>query len=78
MPNQPDIDNVQRSVRVQRTLDKKVLKQFRTDSSMTVKDAYILALMFATRKTELTADEYRQIADEKEQARKGARKVVRK
>lgn len=78
MPNQPDIDNVQRSVRVQRTLDKKVLKQFRTDPSMTVKDAYILALMFATRKTELTADEYRQIADEKEQARKGARKVVQK
>ena len=70
MSNMPDVKNVQRSLRVQRELDAKVLKRFRTDEKMAVKDAYILALMFATRKVALTADEYRRIADETENARK--------
>lgn len=76
MANQPKPENVQRALRVQRELDAKVLKRFRTDEDMTVKDAYIFALMFATRKVKLTADEYRQIAKDTEKARKG-RKVVR-
>ena len=76
MANQPKAENVQRALRVQRELDAKVLKKFRTDDSMTVKDAYIFALMFATRKVELTADEYRKIAEDTEKARK-SRKAVR-
>lgn len=66
MSNQPKAENVQRALRVQRELDAKVLKRFRADESMTVKDAYIFALMYATRNVELTADEYRKIAEETE------------
>ena len=75
MANQPNAKNVQRALRVQRELDAKVLKRFRTDESMTIKDAYIFALMFATRKVELTAEEYRKIAEdtEKAKARKGGK-----
>ena len=69
MANQPDAKNVQRAIRVQRELDAKVLKRFRADEDMPVKDAYILALQFATRKVELTAEEYRKIADETEKAK---------
>jgi len=69
MSNQPKPENVQRSVRVQRELDAKVLKKFRTDKDMTVKDAYILALMYATRKVKLTAEEYRKIADDTQAAK---------
>lgn len=76
MANQPKAENVQRALRVQRELDAKVLKKFRADEKMTVKDAYIFALMFATRKDELTADEYRKIAEDTEKARK-SRKAVR-
>ena len=39
MANQPSIDNVQRGLRVQRELDAKILKKFRVDDSMTIKDA---------------------------------------
>lgn len=74
MSNQPKPDNVQRSLRVQRELDAKVLKKFRTDDSMTVKDAFILALMYATRKVKLTAEEYRKIADDTQAAKRKARK----
>jgi len=74
MSNQPKPDNVQRSLRVQRELDAKVLKKFRADDSMTVKDAYILALMYATRKVKLTAEEYRKIADDTQAAKRKARK----
>ena len=70
MANQPNPENVQRAIRVQRELDAKVLKRFRADGD-TVKDAYILALMFATRKVELTPEEYHEIAEETEKARKG-------
>ena len=69
MSNMPDVNNVQRSVRVQRELDAKVLKRFRTDPAMSVKDAYILALQFATRKVELSAEDHRKIAEEIEAAR---------
>ena len=72
MANQPNAKNVQRALRVQRELDAKVLKRFRAEGD-TVKDAYIFALMFATRKVELTAEEYRKIAAEKEKARKGGK-----
>ena len=74
MSNQPKPDNVQRSLRVQRELDAKVLKKFRTDDSMTVKDAFILALMYATRNVKLTAEEYRKIADDTQAAKRKARK----
>ena len=74
MSNQPNAKNVQRALRVQRELDAKVLKRFRADESMTVKDAYILALQFATRKVSLTADEYRKIADETEKAKERIKK----
>ncbi len=74
MANQPKAENVQRALRVQRELDAKVLKRFRTDDSMTVKDAYILALMYATRKVELTAEEYRKIAAATEEAKRKIKK----
>lgn len=73
MSNQPKAENVQRALRVQRELDAKVLKRFRADESMTVKDAYIFALMYATRNVELTADEYRKIAEDTEAAKRKAR-----
>lgn len=73
MSNSPAPKNVQRALRVQRDLDAKVIKRFRQDESMTVKDAYILALQYATRDVQLTADEYRKIAEDIEQARKSGR-----
>lgn len=74
MSNQPKAENVQRALRVQRELDAKVLKRFRADDTMTVKDAYILALMYATRNVKLTAEEYRKIAADTEVARKRIKK----
>ena len=74
MANQPKAENVQRALRVQRELDAKVLKRFRADDSMTVKDAYIFALMYATRKVELTAEEYRKIAEDTEAAKRRNKK----
>ena len=74
MSNQPKPENVQRALRVQRELDAKVLKRFRADESMTVKDAYIFALMFATRNVELTAGEYRKIAEDTEAAKRKVKK----
>ena len=73
MSNQPKAENVQRALRVQRELDAKILKRFRADETMTVKDAYIFALMFATRNVELTAEEYRKIARDTEAAKRKAR-----
>ena len=75
MANQPKAENVQRALRVQRELDAKVLKRFRADEKMTVKDAYIFALMFATRKVELTPEEYRQIAADTEAAKAKNRRL---
>ena len=74
MANQPKAENVQRALRVQRELDAKVLKRFRADESMTVKDAYIFALMYATRKVELTPEEYRKIAADTEAAKRRIKK----
>jgi len=74
MANQPKAENVQRALRVQRELDAKVLKRFRADDSMTVKDAYIFALMYATRTVELTAEEYRRIAADTEAAKRRIKK----
>lgn len=76
MSNQPKASNVQRALRVQRELDAKVLKRFRADKSMTVKDAYVFALMYATRNVKLTAEEYRKIADDTEAAKRKIRKAV--
>ena len=78
MPNQPSAKNVQRGLRVQRPLDAKVIKKFRTDENMTIKDAYILALMYATRNIELTSDEYQRIAEETKKAerRTGSRRAL--
>lgn len=59
--NQPDAKNVQRSIRVPRKLDAKVLKAFRGSPSMKVKDVYILALTYATRDVELTLEEEEQV-----------------
>ena len=64
---------MQRAIRVDRELDAKVLKRFKVDEEMTVKDAYILALQFATRKVELTAEEHEKIAEAKRAAKKGAK-----
>ena len=69
MANQPDPSKIQRALRVQRELDAKVLKRFRADESMSVKDAYILALQFSTHNVELSAEEYRKIADAVEAAK---------
>ncbi len=76
MSNMPSVKNIQRALRVQRDLDAKVSKRFRQDESMTVKDAYILALQYATRDVQLTPDEYRKIAEDIEKAknRKGGRR----
>lgn len=73
MANRPSPENVQRAIRVDRELDAKVLKRFRVDEDMTVKDAYILALQFATRKVELTPEEHERIAADKRAAKKGAK-----
>ena len=73
MANQPKAENVQRALRVQRELDAKVLKRFRDDDKMTVKDAYVFALMFATRNVALSAEDYRRIAGETEAARRKIR-----
>ena len=70
MSNRPDVNNVQRSIRVPRDLDAKILKRFRVDEDMAVKDAYILALQYATRNVELSAEDYRRIADDTERARR--------
>lgn len=76
MANQPSINNVQRALRVDRELDAKILRKFRVDDSLTVKDAYILALMFAAKDVTLTAEDNERIADEKRAAsckKKGAK-----
>lgn len=73
MANRPSPENVQRAIRVERELDAKVLKRFRVDDDMTVKDAYILALQFATRKVELDPEDLERIAAEKRAAKKGAK-----
>lgn len=69
MANQPSIDNVQRGIRVDRELDAKILKRFRYDESTTIKDAYILALQFATRGIELSAEDNEKIAADKRAAK---------
>lgn len=63
MANQPDIKKVQRAIRVPRELDAKVQKRFRMEQ-MSVKDAYILALTFATKDVTLTHADYKRIQDE--------------
>lgn len=70
MSNMPDVNNIQRAIRVNREIDAKVLRKFRLDEHMTVKDAYILALQYATRDIELTAEDYEKIAEAKRQARR--------
>lgn len=69
MSNSPSPTNVQRALRVQRELDAKVTKRFRQDESMTVKDAYVLALQYATRDVQLTAAERHQVARDVERAK---------
>lgn len=73
MANRPSPENVQRAIRVDRELDAKVLKRFKVDEDMTVKDAYILALQFATRKVELDPEDLEKIAADKRAARKGTK-----
>lgn len=73
MANRPSPKNVQRAIRVDRELDAKVLKRFRVDEGMTIKDAYILALQFATRKVELSPEDLERIAADKRAAMKGAK-----
>lgn len=73
MANQPNPGNVQRALRVQRELDAKVIKKFRADDDMTVKDTYILALQYATRKVELTAEDFKKIAEETAKAKNKAK-----
>lgn len=75
MANQPDKKNIQRGLRVDRELDAKVLKKFRTDDRMTVKDAYINALLFATMKVVLTAEDHERIAAEIRAAKNGKKNV---
>ena len=69
MPNSPDINNVQRGLRIDRELDAKVLKKFKLDDDMTVKDVYILALQYATKDVELDEEDNKRIAEEKRIAR---------
>lgn len=69
MANQPDINNVQRGLRIDRELDAKVAKRFRIDESMTLKDAYVLALQFATRGVELDEDDLAKIIQDKKNAK---------
>ena len=75
MANQPDKKNIQRGLRVDRELDAKVLKKFRTDDRMTVKDAYINALLFATMKVVLTVEDHERIAAEIRAAKNGKKNV---
>lgn len=68
MANSPSIENIQRGLRVQRELDAKVIKGFRLDSKMSIKDSYILALQFATRNIVLDAEDNEKIAADKRKA----------
>lgn len=68
MANSPSIENVQRGLRVQRELDAKVVKGFRLDRKMSIKDSYILALQFATRNITLDAEDNERIAADKRKA----------
>jgi len=63
MANQPDVNNVQRAIRVPRELDAKVMKRFHCGNA-TVKDSYIIALEFATHGVELEPKDYIRIAKE--------------
>lgn len=69
MADQPNINNVQRGIRCNRELDAKVLKMFRVSDDMTVKDAYILALQFATRDVVLGPEDYERIRQDILEAR---------
>ena len=68
MANQPDVHNVQRAIRVPRELDAKVTKRFRMDG-MTIKDSYILALLFATKNVKLDAADHLRIAADIQKAK---------
>ena len=70
MANQPDPRKVQRGLRIDRVLDKKVLKRFRFGDKMAISDAYTLGLIYATENVELSAEEYEQVAEEIKEARK--------
>lgn len=69
MSDQPSVNNVQRGIRCDRVLDAKILKRFRVDDKMTVKDAYVLALQFATRDVELDEADYERILADKRAAK---------
>ena len=69
MPNQPSVDNIQRGLRIPRPLDAKVVKQFKVHKQMTVKEAYILALEYATKDVALDVEDYERIAKEKKAAK---------
>lgn len=64
MSDQPNVNNIQRGLRCNRELDARVLKRFRVAEGMTVKDAYILALQFATRDVELDESDYERIRND--------------
>ncbi len=76
--NQPDINNVQRSIRTSRKLDAKVLKGFRANAKMTVKDAYILALTYATRGIELTVEDEERILEDMRREKAKRRRAAAK
>ena len=73
MSDQPSVNNVQRALRCDRELDAKILKRFRATPDMTVKDAYVIALLFATRGVELDDEDYQRIAADKRAAREAIR-----
>jgi len=76
--NSPNINNVQRSIRTSRKLDAKVLKGFRANAKMTVKDAYILALTYATRDIELTLEDEERIIEDMRREEAKRRRVAAK
>lgn len=68
MANQPDVRNIQRAIRVPRELDARVTKRFRM-GGMTIKDAYILALQYATKDVQLDAADHLRIAADIQKAK---------
>ena len=51
MSNQPDINNIQRSIRVPRDLDAKIKKRFRIDESMSLRRGMLNFLLKITSKS---------------------------
>ena len=66
MADMPNVRKVQRGLRVDLELDRKVLRKYAQKSDTDVKTAYIRALEDSTRDVRLTVSDYKAIAEQAE------------